>query len=130
MADISLDLSATSGTFQDFLVVDGNLLMTNDLNSGGSDPVVQDCIQTLKWIAGEWFLDIQGGIPYFQEIFIKNPDQDKINAIFLSAIQNVPGVIAVTFAQFTPKPASRTIQAQFSIQKTTGIVSYSGLVNF
>lgn len=131
MADISLDFtSVASDTYKDFLVQNGDLVMTSDIESGGTDPVLQDCIQSISWIAGEWFLDIQSGVPFFQEIFVKNPDLDAVNAIFMSVLQQVPGVVAITFAQFTPNFGARSIGAQFSIQKTTGVVSYNGIVDY
>lgn len=131
MADLSLDFSTPlSNSYQDFLVVDGDLVMTDDLEVGGTDPVLQDIIQTLRWIAGEWFLDIQSGTPWFQDIFVKNPDLDGINAVMMNTIKNVPGVVAITRFVMSPSNASRSFSLNFSAQKTTGTVSYDGIIDF
>lgn len=130
MADISLDFNALSNSYQDFLVSNNDLVMTDDLQTGGTDPVLQDIIQNIKWIAAEWFLDISRGVPWFQAIFIKNPDRDVINQLLFNVISGTPGVVAVTSYSFTPNFASRSFAVKFSAQKSSGTIYYNGSVSF
>ncbi len=130
MADLSLDLNSASNTYQDLLVANNDLIMTSDLESGGTNPILQDIIQTIRWYAAEWFLDITQGFPWFQEVFIKNPDVDKCDALLLATIQSVPGVLLVTTYSSTPNFDSRSFSVSFSAQTTTGIVSYTGNISF
>lgn len=130
MVDISLDLNPSSSTFRDVLIQNGDLVLTNDANPAGADPVVQNVIQNIQWMLGEWFLDITGGVPWFQEIFVKNPDQGKIDAVLLAVIANTPGITAVTYYKFTLDSANRSVAVNFRAQKSTGTVSYNGVVDF
>ena len=131
MVDISIDYDPKSSTYQDVLFKNNDLVLTADANAAdGTDPVLQSVIQNIKFIAAEWFLDNTQGVPWFQEIFVKNPDQDKVDSLLLAAIANTPGIVAVTYYKFTVNKAARGINVAFRAQKTTGIISYAGLVAF
>lgn len=58
----------------------------------GGDGVAQAARTRLKLFKGEWFFDLEAGMPYFQEIFIKNPSftliKNKVREILIS----VPGI--------------------------------------
>lgn len=125
MADISLDLDPASPTYLDLLVQDGDLVMNS-----GTTAIQQHILQRLRVFAGEWFLDNTIGIPFFQEFFVKNPDQSKVDAILQSVISQTPGVQALTRYNFSVDTASRQIKVSFSAQTTTGTVNYNGLVDF
>jgi len=81
--DIGID--TTTG---DLKFVDGDLQLV-------VDPVQAIRIRLLT-ILGEWFLDPTIGIPYFTNIFVKNPNLDLIRSIFTNEIINTPGVLEVT----------------------------------
>lgn len=130
MVDISLDLDPSSNTYKDVLVQNGGLVLTSDSNQNGTDPVVQNVIQRMQWMLGEWFLDVTGGVPWFQEIFIKNPDQDKVDALLLGVITTTPGIVAVTYYDFGLNKTNRSVSVNFRAQKTAGTVSYNGVVDF
>ncbi len=55
---------------RDFLLDDsGDIVITTDLQwSRGVAAVVQSCRVALRMFAGEWFLNLDAGIPYFQSI--------------------------------------------------------------
>ena len=47
----------------------------------------------LKTFLGEWFLDRDLGLPYFQRIFKKKADLDYIDSIFRAEINSLPEVV-------------------------------------
>ncbi len=58
----------------------------------GIESVAQRIRVRLKWFLGEWFLDQRQGIPYYEDILVKNPDPILIQFIFRRAIESTPGV--------------------------------------
>lgn len=123
MGDISLDLDPSSPTYGDLLIVDGDLVINSGI--GG---IQQDILTRLRTYLGEWFLDNTIGMPYFQQILLKNPDQSKIDAAFINMIMGTPGVISLVSYSFATDFVLRTLTVSFVAQTTQGTVDYSGVI--
>ena len=79
MLDILLDKSG------DITVSDlGDIELTNS--------VMQAVKVHLRWILGEWRLGPRFGFPWFEEVFVKNPNIDKIKNLVRSEIMSIDGV--------------------------------------
>lgn len=69
-----------------------------DLSSGGlglitgDEAVKQKLSIRLRFVLGEWFLDQRIGVPYFESVFVKNPDEGRIRDIFRQTVLTTPGV--------------------------------------
>jgi hypothetical protein len=126
MADLSLDLDKSSGTYKDLLVLNNDLVLTKDANPIGTNPVLQNILQRLGLFLGEWFLDNTKGVPWLQQILVKNPDIAAIDAIILNTILGTIGVVQLNFYTFTPNFAERTLEIAFTALTTQGKVDYSG----
>lgn len=134
MVDVALDLNPLhqgNSTYKDLLVVNNDLSLTSDAYPAGTaplatNPVLQDVLQRLRFFLGEWFLDNTQGVPYFQQILIKNPDQSKVDAIFQNIILGTPGVTQLSSYSFVVNAATRLLAISFTCVTTTGVVSYSG----
>ncbi|MCK5641951.1 MAG: hypothetical protein KAJ19_14200 [Gammaproteobacteria bacterium] len=74
-----------------------DLDLTNNAASlvDGLDAIHQDWICRLKFIRGEWFLDQRAGIPYFEEVFVKQPNPARLRAIFYEATLTTPGIAEI-----------------------------------
>lgn len=128
--DIALDLDKASPNYNDLRVVSGDLALvgaTNDRTDQGQ-AILQNILQTLRVFLGEWFMDLTIGVDYFNQILVKNPDQSKIDAIFLALIGRVAGVQTINSYSFSPNFLTRQLSAHFSVTTTQGIVNYQGLV--
>ena len=85
------------------LDADGDLVVGTDLSlSSGVAAVTQGIRVRLLTFRGEWFLDLDSGVPYYQEILGKKFDQQRAHAAFREAILATPGVnellsLVVTF---------------------------------
>ena len=68
----------------------GNLKIVDKLES-----VENRIIVRLNWLQGEWFLDLVGGVPYVNSIFIRPATTAIISEILSSRIRSVTDVIDV-----------------------------------
>lgn len=129
MADLSLDLTKQSSTQNDLLVIDGDLVLTSDANPLGTNNVLQDILTRLRFMLGEWFMDTSQGLPWFQQILVKNPDLSKIDAIFQNTILGTPGVITLISYDFDPDLSARTLEVEFKAATNGGVVDYTGTIS-
>lgn len=127
MADLSLELDPISSNFGDLFIDEttNDLMITPTTLYG----IQQHILQRLRVYLGEWYLNNQIGLPYFQQILVKNPQQSLIDAIFQSTIIQTPGVTALTSYSFKPNFVSRQLFVSFSALTTNGQVDYSGLIS-
>jgi hypothetical protein len=95
--------------------------------TSGIDAIRQHLQMRLSTFRGEWFLDPTVGVPYFDDVFKKNPDLTILNAVFTKAILDTPGVLSLTTLSFDLK-TDRTLDVTFDAMTTDGVLSYSGLV--
>jgi hypothetical protein len=121
VSDLSLDLPT-----RDLLVIDNDLVLTSDVDPNGTNSILQDILQRLRLFLGEWFLDNTQGVPYFQQVFVKNPQMSKIEAIFIEVILSTSGVDSLIEYSFKTVPTTRRFEISFSAQTTKGVVDYSG----
>ncbi len=86
MIDIALDPKTGDLVFKDF-----DLALV-----GGVDQIAQNLAIRLRFIQGEWFLNVLAGIPYYQYFFIKNPNQIQVESFLKDEISNTEGVVEIT----------------------------------
>lgn len=75
---------------------------------------------------GEWFLDTRIGVPYFQVVFVKNPDVAAIRALFRKVIETTPGIVSVTELSTNYDPAGRTLTWSFTATTDNGATISGG----
>ena len=86
--------------------------------------VVQSIRTRLMFFRGEWFLDTQSGIPYFEEVFTKPANLANIESIFKSEILNTPNVSKLNeFSMSYEGGASRVLTISFSAETSFGTIS-------
>lgn len=103
------------GPSNDLVVVDGDLTLI-----GESAAIRQAVLQILQTFAGEWFLDTTKGIPYFQQVFVKNPNLDLIQAVMQRAITDVPGIASLNAFNFDYNNGLRELSITFQATSTNG----------
>jgi hypothetical protein len=99
----------------------GMNLLTNDIQLQnndlylvtGSDAIAQDLQQSLQVWLGEWFLDTTVGVPYLQQILVKNPNLDLIHADLVNAALAVDGVEQITSLTFEFDSVNRNLSVNF-----------------
>lgn len=86
----------------------------DDTDVVGVDQVAQNITIRLKLIQGEWFLNTQIGVPWFEKIFVKNPDLSAIDIIIKSVINETPEVTGIVAYSSQIIRASRHLVISFS----------------
>lgn len=98
-----------------------------DLSRGGDLTLTPDVAQAirirLKFFRGEWFLDREQGVPWFEQIFVKNPNLEHVRAIFRKVIVDTPGVGDVRTVEVTYDPLTRGLSLEFEADSDYGEIS-------
>lgn len=97
----------------------------------GTTPVVCPDIQSLvrqrisinlKMIMGEWFADINYGVPYFESIFGKNT-KDATDSIIRNTILQTEGVTGLSSYTSSVDNTTRKITIRFSATTDSGTIN-------
>jgi hypothetical protein len=74
----------------------------------------QKLASRFKFFLGTWFLDKRQGIPYFRDVFVKNPDLDLIRSLFRRVILTTPGIKAIKRFSLVFDPSTRQCRFDFA----------------
>ena len=86
----------------------------------GPDATRQHLVQRLKTFMGEWFLDLRIGVPYFQQVMVKNPDPVVLDSVFKSEIINTPGIVELLTFALQLDARTRELQLSFKAVNDAG----------
>jgi hypothetical protein len=86
----------------------------------GEAAISQSAKTRLRLFLGEWFLNLSEGVPYYREVFVKNPSIPVITAIFRRALLACPGVSSVIALSVTVDPRTRKATVNGTVKIDTG----------
>ena len=95
----------------------------------GADKVAQQIKMTLLAFLTEWFLDVNFGVPYLEDIMIKNPRMTSVENIFRAKIMDVPNVLRITYFNMEWDRMRRTLAVEFHCNTLLGPVKDSVILN-
>lgn len=106
------------------LNVDGDLDLTNSQMTfiTGAEAVKQKLLIGLRTFLGEWFLDTRVGLPWYERILVKSPNQADIAVIFKRAILSCDGVASVKNLVVSMDNKTRKLSVSFTAISVTGDV--------
>ena len=90
-----------------------------------ADKVAQQIKMTLLTFLGEWFLDVTFGVPYLEEILIKNPRMSSIESIIRAHITSVPDVRRVTNLGLSIDHKTRILTVEFTANTSLDVIKES-----
>lgn len=107
----------------DLAFADGRIAMTT-----GADAVRQGILIRLRNIRGEWFADLDDGVPWFEndsvpaaDAILGRPfDEIRTAAAFREAILDTPGVAAIDRLNVAFDGPTRSVRADWVVRTTFG----------
>lgn len=106
------------GQVRDFLLDDdGNLAVVNGdfATISDADAVLQGIKIRLRLFAGEYWLDEAEGVPWIDQILVKNPDPLVVRELLRQAIAATPDVLEVTSTALEIDDATRAASISFAV---------------
>ncbi len=94
------------------LAVENNELVLFD----GADEITQLVQQRLNTFLGEYFYDTSIGVPYFEQILVKNPQPAIVYALLKNMITETDGVTELTEFDVDYDAANRTMDIDMAIK--------------
>jgi hypothetical protein len=79
----------------------------------GIEYAAQKIRQKLLMLKGEWFLDQNLGIPWVEEVLIKNPSLEFIRSVVRKTVLSVPGIISCPYVTVTEPDENRNSEVTF-----------------
>ena len=107
MLDLLLD---RAGDLQ--VSADGDIALTNS--------VAQAIMIRLRWFLSEWKFGPEYGLPYYEEILVKNASTLRAKQLIREQIMSVDEVRDVTELLATADPAKRTMLVRYTAVTDTG----------
>ena len=106
----------------DFLLdVDGDLVVTTDIQfSSGLAAVAQGIRIRIQTFKGEWFANLDFGVPYFQDILGQKFNDAKIRTAFRNAIISTPGVLELTLLETEFNRSTRELSVSWRVTTVFG----------
>lgn len=123
MSDLSLNYSPElqgQPGYGDLLVHNGDLVLTSDVNASGTDPTIQNVTQRIRFFLGEWFLNLEAGLPWLQQVLVKGAEPSTVDGLLRDTILGTPGVVALTAFQSNQDPSKRIYSVAFTILTASG----------
>lgn len=131
-ADQAAARGLATPAFRDFArdLTTGELVISKGDLAGvyESDAIVQDIKQYMQLFKGEWYLDQTAGVPYWEKVFVANPDLGALNAMFKSELEKVAGVRSVKSLSLNFKKATRELVVNFTVDTDNGELKAAPIV--
>ncbi len=93
---------------------DGDIVVSEIGDISLTESVRQAVLIRLRWIYQEWRLGPEMGFPWFEEVFIKNPNTVKIRSLIRDEIMQVEGVTAAEVTSVDYDRAQRAATFKFT----------------
>lgn len=104
----------------DIHLQNGSYVIIGDTPETFAEAVAQTIRNRLAFIKGEWFLDKREGTPYFEQIWVENPDLSLIRSIFKSVIGETEGVASVDKVELSLNRSTRELTTDFIAKLVDG----------
>jgi hypothetical protein len=105
------------------LVIENNSLVMTE----GQEAIRQHLLIKLQTFLGEWFLDEDVGVPYYQEILVKQPSFQTVSQVLRAQIIDTPGVIELLNFDFVYS-ADRELRLDFRAETIDGPIDFSQII--
>lgn len=118
--DIAMNINTN-----DLVLQDGDIFVIDN-----AERVAQQIVIQLRFWYGEWFLDMQDGVPYLERVLLKNPNLNHIRQIFREAIEKVPDVTKVDYVELYYDEPNRSLSVSYSAQTNFGLITRKEVLGY
>ena len=107
------------------LTASGDLDVTNGFQFvGQGDQIIQRVRRELRFVRGEWKIDLSRGFPYYEDVFQKAPTIAAIQNVFARRLERIPGVTGVEQVTLrTDRLAQGELVVDFEVTTREGVIS-------
>lgn len=91
--------------------------------ASGIEHTTNKLAMRLAFFKGEWFLDTREGVPYFRDVFRKDPQLDVIRSVFSQVIRKCPGILALRSLSVKFDAATRELTVGFEAISEAGVIT-------
>lgn len=109
---------------------DGDLDVTNNeiTLTEGLEEKQQHLQSRFSLFRGEWFLDTNLGVPWFQDVLVKNPSFAVVQEILKDTVLDTPGVLELMKFNFSFDSSQREATLEFQALCEDGPINFEQLV--
>src|SRR4051812_26611849 len=90
-----------------------------------ADRVAQQSKINLLAFLGEWFLDVTFGVPYLEDILVKNPRISTIESIIRYHLNSIPNLTRITSLVLDWDRKTRKLDIQYEAETDLGPIQSS-----
>lgn len=110
-------------TYNDVLLDSGGDLYINQYGDAVlGNSIVQDINVHLRWFLGEWPFDTTKGMNWYGEVFVKNPDTDRIARMVRKEIEKIDGIVRVIDVRITVDGSTRSAVINWEAKTSKEII--------
>lgn len=110
-------------TYNDVLLDSGGDLYINQYGDAVlGNSIVQDINVQLRWFLGEWPFDTTKGMDWYGEVFVKNPDTDRIARMVRKEIEKIDGIVRVIDVRITVDGSTRSAVINWEAKTSKEII--------
>lgn len=103
MKDLRYEYQAALGRY-DLVLETGTIDLTLIEGTAEIDQRIRGVLRLMK---GEWYLDTDQGVAYFNDVFKKGATPEQVGTAITSALLKLPDVLQILHMTVTPDPADR-----------------------
>ena len=86
----------------------------------GQTEIKQSLKTRLLMVKGDWYLDTTTGLPYYEDIWVKNPNLANIDALIKAEILDTPGVTGLIAYDSEFDDTLRKLTVSFTVDTNNG----------
>ena len=90
----------------------------------GQTAIAQRLSQRLRLFFGEWFLDKTRGVPWIQQVFVKNPNATIVDAVIKREIIAEPAVREIQTFELDLNTSTRLLTVTFRVLTSEGEINF------
>ena len=105
------------------MTTQGDLAVTNGRLSvvEGGESLAQTISTRCKMVRGEYFADLEQGVPFVGTLLTKNPQAELVRSVFRDVILGTPGVTDVIELNYAFDPLTRTATLTGRVEGDAGL---------